>query len=221
MRFLLLLLTVLLSPAPAYADTTVTVPTSADAILIEGYQPGSRAEQVPAEPCVEHILVPQPDLLPADAIIAIPCREHSGTLARITADLRERVVRYLPAPRPGTSPPASALVNVAVIAFSGQRPITLHAWVIGEHVTIRLVPAYRWQWGDGSSLSTTRAGRPYPSRSITHTYRRACRCSIRLTTTWTGEWAFDDGRAFPLDRVLTHDATLHLVVKQAPIRLTR
>lgn len=214
-------LTIIPFTEPSWADTTVSGDPTAGAIIIEGYQPGTSTVADSTPPCVEHVLVPQPDVLPADSIVAMPCRANPTTIARVTDELRERVVRYLPAPAAGTSPPRGALVNVPVVAFSGQHAVTLHARVLGEHVTVRLSPTYLWRWGDRTRLQTTRAGRPYPSRAITHTYRRSCRCVIRLETAWTGSWSFDDGESFPLDAVLTQKTRLTLSVREAPIRLTR
>lgn len=215
----MVILLLLLGAPAAHADTSIAV--DGEAIVIDGYKrsPSSSGGE-PAPPCVEYVLVPTPGVLPADSIVEIPCRESPRILARIGEELRERAVRYLPPQRPGLSPPRAALVNLPVIAFAGQEPVVLHATVLGEHVTIWLSPSYRWRWGDGTSTTTSLAGRGYPDKSITHTYNRACTCTVRLQTSWQGRWAFDDGEGGDLS-LPTQESTLILQVRQAPVRFTR
>lgn len=211
-----------LTTAPAAAETTVSTDPLAGAVIIDGFLPGS------SEPgsasgwrCYLNVLAPLEGVAPQESIMEIPCLRHPDGIARVTADLREQVVRYLPPQHLRLWPSSTALVNVPVIGASGQGPVTLYARVLGEQVTINLMPTYRWRWGDGTTLETARAGRPYPAREITHTYRRACRCPVTLTTWWSGVWTASEGNSHPLDEVLTQESGMRLPVREAPIRMTR
>jgi hypothetical protein len=182
----------------ASAETTVTGDQDAGAVVIEGFKAGTASTPAPFQPCFD-----------------------PAAVERVTPALRERAVRYLPTPAPGTSPSAGALVNIPVIAFSGQRAVTLDATVLGEKVVIWLTPTFTWRWGDGRRLVTTLPGSPYPSTAVTHTYQRPCKCPIVLTTTWSGTWGFEGGETYPLGSVLTQKKGVRLRVREAPIRLTR
>jgi hypothetical protein len=195
---LLLVAVPLLYPSQASAETTVIGDQDAGAVVIEGFRAGTTSPPALFQPCFD-----------------------PAAVERVTPALRERVVRYLPEPAPGTSPKAGALVNIPVVAYSGQRAVTLDATVLGERVLIWLTPTFSWKWGDGRALVTSRPGRPYPSRAVTHTYRRACACPIALTTTWSGTWGFEGGETYPLGSVLTQDSRVRLRIREAPIRLTR
>jgi hypothetical protein len=223
-RLVVLLLALCLTSfhASAIAETTVTPDPLTGAIIIEGVKPGSsKAGSDEEYCCIEYVLVPQEGVLPADSLVARRCRDNPVTLARVSDDLRERVVRYLPPQRPRIWPSSTALVNLPIVAASGQRPVRLYARVLGERVTIDLAPTFRWRWGDGSVLVTSQAGRPYPATTITHVYRRAGQRTVHMVTSWSGSWSFGDGSTHPLGAVLTQTARRPLQVREAPIRLTR
>lgn len=182
----------------AHAETTVVGDQDAGAVIIEGIRSGTRTQSDSLQPCFD-----------------------PAAIASATGALRERVIRYLPAQRPGTSPPNGALVNVPLIAFSGQKAVALDAVVLGERVVIELSPTFTWRWGDGRTLTTAEPGRPYPSTAVSHIFRRGCMCTVGLTTAWSGTWGMDGGESFPLGVVLTQQSALRVRVREAPIRLTK
>lgn len=220
-RVAVVLVCLVISASPAFAETSVTPDPVANAIIIDGFEPATSRDASGSEPCVEYVLVPQEGVLPADSVVGRPCQESPTFFSRVSDALRERVVRYLPAQRPRIWPESTALVNLPVVAASGQRSIRLYARVLDDQVTIDLSPSFQWLWGDGTQLRTAFAGRAYPRREITHTYRRACRCSIQLVTEWSGSWSGSDGITHPLGATLTQQSLIPLRVRQAPIRLTR
>lgn len=216
---LLLLLVLLITAGPAAADeTTVTTDPDRSAVVIDGSRSGSGSHIGPYKPCLEYVLTPrQEGVLPADSIVAIPCR-GSG-VRRVTRALREQVIRYLPPLLPAMAPAQHALVNVPQIYWSNQHTVRFDVTVLGRDVSVVMHPRFEWNFGDGASLVTSRPGAPYPSRELVHTYRSPCRCVISVETTWSGQWS--DGTGWhPLNSLLTQRKSLSLDVRRAPIRLT-
>lgn len=51
---------------------------------------------------------------------------------------------------------------------------------------------YTWAFGDGTELTTTSPGAPYPSFELTHDYRAPGAATVTLTTTWEGQYRVDE-----------------------------
>ena len=90
-------------------------------------------------------------------------------------------------------PDGWTLAGLDTVVFAEHANRTLRATILGQGVTIRAIAqSYAWDFGDGSApLSTADPGRPYPNASISHVYRAAATRTIRLTTTWRGEYLVD------------------------------
>jgi hypothetical protein len=97
------------------------------------------------------------------------------------------------------------------------RPLTRTTSAFGVTVQVQAIPTgYRWDFGDGTTMTSSDLGRPYPARSpVTHTYQTArtgvtVRCRFDFTLRWRtggGPWA-------PLPP-LTRTATATLQVAQS------
>ena len=48
-----------------------------------------------------------------------------------------------------------------------------------------------WSFGDGSILVTNKAGKPYPSTEITHSYSVPGTYTVGVATIWTGDFTVD------------------------------
>jgi transposase InsO family protein len=101
------------------------------------------------------------------------------------------------------------------------RPLSKTVSAFGVAVQVQAIPtSYRWDFGDGTRLTSSSLGRPYPARSpITHTYMTAragvrVRCVFAFALRWRtggGPWA----PLPPLARTAT--ATLEVAESQAVI----
>ena len=62
--------------------------------------------------------------------------------------------------------------------------------ILGIGVQVNLVPAFTWDFGDGSaSITTSTPGGPYPNQTVTHTYKKSGYYTANLTISWAGTWA--------------------------------
>lgn len=94
-----------------------------------------------------------------------------------------------PAPLHTQPPGGQHLVNLPTIAYTTATTQTLTTDLLGHPIEVQATPTtYTWDFGDGTVLTTTHPGAPYPHHDITHTYPRTGTWTITLTTTWTGHY---------------------------------
>lgn len=82
------------------------------------------------------------------------------------------------------------LVGMPLIVFTDGASQELATTVVGVPVTVRATPTqFSWNFGDGSpTLVTPDPGAPYPDHTVSHPFDRPGTYSVRLTTTWRGEF---------------------------------
>jgi hypothetical protein len=114
-------------------------------------------------------------------------------------------------------PESRTLVNIDTILFdSGPQDRSWSLTLVGRSVQVRANPTlWIWATGDGTELSSSRPGRPYPSSDVAHRYRRAGEYTLTVTTTWNGEFSVEGGPWQPIDGTVTRFASLPLEVVQA------
>jgi hypothetical protein len=113
-----------------------------------------------------------------------------------TPDEVYRYFRTLPLPALPTrqQPPGTALVGLPVVFHTDgptSQSFDLAIRGFAVHITAT-ASTYTWHTGDGTDLTTTSPGAPWPDTTVTHTYRSGTFTSS-LTTTWTGTFSIDNG----------------------------
>lgn len=123
----------------------------------------------------------------------------------------DEVFRYfqdLPLPQLPTrqQPPGDALVGLPVIFFTdGATTQDFTVDIRGFTVDITATAAgFTWRTGDGTDLTSTDPGAPYPGHTITHDYASGT-YSASLTTTWSGSYSVDGGLVLPVPGSTTTD----------------
>jgi hypothetical protein len=93
-------------------------------------------------------------------------------------------------------PDGSTLVGFATNFYTAnaaptRQPVTL----LGQRIEIEATPtSYLWQFGDGTSETTSTPGAAYPHLLITHQYRHAhVTVHPRVDTTYAGRYRLGDG----------------------------
>lgn len=139
-----------------------------------------------------------------------------------TPDEVYRYFQTLPLPHLDTieQPPGTALVGLPVV-FHTDGPttqtydLTIRGFAV--HITATAT-TFTWHTGDGTDLTTTSPGAPWPDTTATHTYRSGTYTSS-LTTTWTATFTLDGGPATPVPGSTTTDgpATTFTVVRAHPV----
>jgi len=118
----------------------------------------------------------------------------------------EREVKRIPFPslRVTVQPAGSTLVNLETIFHTQVQPFERDVEILDSTVALRAAPvAYTWHHGDGTTQTTTSAGRPYPAMDVTHQYRKPGRVTPRVDVTYRVTYRIDDGEWQSLDATIT------------------
>ena len=106
-----------------------------------------------------------------------------------SVSLNDRLIKLLPTGGIAYQPEAEPLVNVPIYFWSDlPTQFATRVSVVGEVVDVLLRPSFVWSFGDGTFLSTTDAGGPYPNGKIKHTYKNPGIYPIILVQSWNGNW---------------------------------
>jgi hypothetical protein len=109
--------------------------------------------------------------------------------ASTSVSLNDRLIKLLPTGGIAYQPEAEPLVNVPVYFWSDlPTQFTTRVSVVGEVVDVLLRPGFAWSFGDGTFLTTTDAGGPFPNGKIKHTYKKAGIYPVTLVQSWNGHW---------------------------------
>jgi len=109
--------------------------------------------------------------------------------AEESVSLNDRLIKLLPTGGIAYQPEAEPLVNVPIYFWSDlPTQFATRVTVVGEVVDVLLRPGFVWSFGDGTFLSTTDPGGPYPYGKIKHTYKNPGIYPIILVQSWNGNW---------------------------------
>jgi hypothetical protein len=123
------------------------------------------------------------------------CPEDGPSAEEIAAAVNSAFRTLHLSPSPITYQPEGtwALVNMDFIVYTDPAVQTLDSEVFGIPITIRATPVhYLWDFDDGSTISTTDPGRPYPEQTVAHVYTStADAVAVSLTTSFQGEFTYE------------------------------
>jgi hypothetical protein len=87
-------------------------------------------------------------------------------------------------------PAFEPLVHVPVVFWCDLPKIFSTRFnIVGEVVDVTLRPSFSWSFGDGSVMSSTDPGAPYPNGSIQHAYLKEGTYLVTMLATWGGTWS--------------------------------
>ncbi len=191
--------------APAQADdcaekACITVYTENNQIIIEAKKGNTTSKksiaQAPKKPAVKPS--PKPTVRPlffppAKPVVTKPKvkRTYKPRVKKTTTtvNLSDRLTKMVPTAGVAYQPEFEPLVKTDVY-FWCDLPTIFQSRVdiIGEVVDVTLRPSFTWSFGDGSVMSTTQNGAPYPDGTIRHSYSKPGTYVITLLTTWNGSY---------------------------------
>ncbi|HET9653741.1 MAG TPA: hypothetical protein VFP72_00160 [Kineosporiaceae bacterium] len=152
------------------------------------------------------------------------CLHANGGTDPLRIGLSLNDFRRLPLPA-GTArvqpPTLRTLVNVDTNVYVEARPVELTTTLLDQPVRVRATPVrFTWTFGDGGTLRTADPGGPYPRMTTTHVYRQPGTPTLRLVTSYTGEYSVAGGRWLPVDgeaEVASAPVTLTVVQTRAEL----
>lgn len=91
-------------------------------------------------------------------------------------------------------------VHMVNVLHTDDEMQSLATEVLGVPVEVRAVPvSFHWDLGDGSTITTSTAGAPYPSEEITAEYAFEGWYDVTLTTTFSGQFSVAGGEWQDID----------------------
>ena len=123
------------------------------------------------------------------------------------AAVTQQQFRRLPIPAPEIIVEPSGghtLINIGTNFLTRKRPVVLPTTVLGQAIQVKATPAsYQWTYGDGTTFTTTNPGARYPALLTPHTYHQPGTYTVRLRTTFTGEYSVNGGPWQPINGTAT------------------
>ena len=157
---------------------------------------GCGANSCPAGFLMETLMITDPRL-PAPIAGRTECRSTSGaTPAQVRLAASDEFSQLLTTAHPSQQPAGSGVVNLPTL-FSTNTPVTqvFNETLLGVQVTLKVNASWTWDFGDGTTLTSTDPGGAYPIVSLSHVYRVAGTYTVTLTTNWTGTFSMAGGPA--------------------------
>ena len=106
-----------------------------------------------------------------------------------SASLNDRLIKALPTAGIAYQPEYEPLVDVPVFMWTDlPTSFMTQVKIVGEIVDVALRPSFTWSFGDGTFLSTTDVGGPFPDGKIKHTYSSPGTYLVTLISTWNGTY---------------------------------
>ena len=111
-------------------------------------------------------------------------------------------------------------VNLPIFFHTNDTPQTLTTDILGTPVQIRATPiSYTWDYGNGDTKTGTTPGTDYPDETYAQEYHSTGTYTTTLTTTWTGEYAINNGPWHPINGLAytENHTTPYTVIESLPV----
>ena len=94
-------------------------------------------------------------------------------------------------------------VGVDMVVWAESRVQEFDVEMLGQAVRVRATPVkYRWDFGDGTVLTTVFPGRSYPNKDVSMRYAFQGWYEVSLVTVFSGEFSVNGGVWQPIDGVV-------------------
>lgn len=157
---------------------------------------GCGANACPAGFLLETLMITDPRL-PAPTAGRTECRSPSGaTPAQVRQAAFDEFSQLLTTAHPSQQPAGRGVVNLPTL-FSTNTPLAqvFDETLLGVQVTLNVDASWTWDFGDGTTLTSTDPGGAYPITSLNHVYVVSGSYVVTLTTNWTGTFSMAGGPA--------------------------
>ncbi len=116
------------------------------------------------------------------------------TLVTVGARLREEAIKALPALRAAVQPADGVLVGIPAVFRTGQPATGIRGAdlsVLGLDIRLDARVRWRWAYGDGATVWTSRPGGRWPDASVSHVYRSVGTVRAAVTAVWRGQFTVE------------------------------
>ena len=145
---------------------------------------------VPKKPVVKRVVLKQPSAVVATRKPVVKKKRVTTKKAVAATSIADRLTKLLPTGGVAFQPAFEPLVHVPVVFWCDLPKIFSTRFnIVGEVVDVTLRPSFSWSFGDGSVMSSTDPGAPYPNGSIQHAYLKEGTYLVTMLATWGGTWS--------------------------------
>ena len=125
----------------------------------------------PKKPVIKRVVLKQPSAVVATRKPVVKKKRVVAKKAVAATSIADRLTKLLPTGGVAFQPAFEPLVHVPVVFWCDLPKIFSTRFnIVGEVVDVTLRPSFSWSFGDGSVMSSTDPGAPYPNGSIQHAY---------------------------------------------------
>ena len=144
----------------------------------------------PKKPVVKRVVLKQPSTVVTKRKPVVKRKKVTTKKAVAANSIADRLTKLLPTGGVAYQPAFEPLVHVPVVFWCDLPKIfTTRFNIVGEVVDVTLRPSFSWSFGDGSVMSSTGPGAPYPNGSIQHAYLKEGTYLVTMLATWGGTWS--------------------------------
>jgi hypothetical protein len=145
---------------------------------------------LPKKPAFKRVVLKQPSAVVATRKPVVAKKKVVAKKAVAATSIADRLTKLLPTGGVAYQPAFEPLVHVPVVFWCDLPKIfTTRFNIVGEVVDVTLRPSFSWSFGDGSVMSSTDPGAPYPNGSIQHAYLKEGTYLVTMLATWGGTWS--------------------------------
>jgi hypothetical protein len=145
---------------------------------------------LPKKPAFKRVVLKQPSAVVATRKPVVAKKKVVAKKAVAATSIADRLTKLLPTGGVAYQPAFEPLVHVPVVFWCDLPKIFSTRFnIVGEVVDVTLRPSFSWSFGDGSVMSSTDPGAPYPNGSIQHAYLKEGTYLVTMLATWGGTWS--------------------------------
>ena len=144
----------------------------------------------PKKPVIKRVVLKQPSAVVATRKPVVKKKRVVAKKSVAATSIADRLTKLLPTGGVAFQPAFEPLVHVPVVFWCDLPKIFSTRFnIVGEVVDVTLRPSFSWSFGDGSVMSSTDPGAPYPNGSIQHAYLKEGTYLVTMLATWGGTWS--------------------------------
>ena len=132
-------------------------------------------------------------------------------------NLADQITSLLPVRNIYVEPEQGAIAQIPTYFWTDTNSFFSTSTVIlGVAVGVTLNPTFLWDFGDGTSFTTTNPGGALPDKTVSHTYKKAGTYLVTLQVSWLGSWAAGAYSYPVLGGAIVQSYSTRLLVAPAP-----
>lgn len=148
--------------------------------------------------------------------------ERPVTVAMVGDRIHDRLEEHLPAPQVEHAPARGVVTGIPTAFATGdQAREQVFDWqILGQHVRVRVVPAWTWVFPDGTTVRTREPGSLAPGSAVSHIFRRSGPMTVVCVVEWSGEYTLPGLGSFPVTGLIRQRSQVLVSVGEGRALLT-